>query len=450
MFKNLSDKLTALFKKINSRGTITEEDINNSMREIRIALLEADVALPIAKEFVNNVKEKAIGKEIVRSITPGQMIIKIVHDQLVETLGGKTQELNFNTNPPSVYLMVGLQGSGKTTSTAKLASFIKKNHSKKILVTSVDIYRPAAIKQLEKLAQDNQIDIYKSSADERPEDIAKAAKIFAQKNYYDILIIDTAGRLHIDELLMQELKNIVQITLPIEILLVTDSLTGQDAAKVAQEFKNHLAISGIILSRLDSDARGGAALSMRMITDCPIKFSGTGEKISEFEVFHPERIASRILDMGDIVSLVEKAAEIVDEEEALKLSEKIKRGEFDLNDLKEQIKTFKKMGGISSILGMLPGMGQLKSKLNDSNFDEKMIIRQEAIIDSMTKKERKYFKIIDGSRKRRIASGSGTTVQDVNILLKRYQESLKMMKKFSNMDQKSIMRSGLKNLLGNF
>jgi len=442
MFNNLKDKLTNLFRKINSKGIITEDDLNSSMREIRIALLEADVALPVVKDFINAIKEKALGQEVYKSVSPGQMIIKIVHDELVNILGHSASGLEFNTNPPSIYLMVGLQGSGKTTSTAKLANLIRKNNSKKILLTSADIYRPAAITQLQKLASDNNIDFFPSTADQKPEDIARLAKKHAQENNYDLLIIDTAGRLHIDSQLMDELKTIAKITLPIEIFLVIDSLTGQDAVKIAQEFSSHLKISGIILTRLDSDARGGAALSIKHITGCPIKFSGTGERIHEFDIFHPERVASRILDMGDIVSLVEKAAEAIDEDAALKLGEKIKRGTFDLNDLKDQIKTFKKIGGMSSFIDLIPGMGRIKEKLNGGEFDESVILRQEAIINSMTARERKFWKIIDGSRKRRIAAGSGTTVQEVNILLKRYQETLKMMKKFSGMDKKSMMRGG--------
>ena len=449
MFDNLKDKLTALFRKINSKGVITEDDLNSSMREIRVALLEADVALPVVKDFINAVKERAIGHEIYKSISPGQMIVKIVHDELIKILGESNSGLNFNTNPPSVYLMVGLQGSGKTTSTAKLANLIRKNHAKKILLTSADVYRPAAITQLQKLSSDNAIDFFLTTPDQKPQDIAKLAHKHAALNNYDLLIIDTAGRLHIDTELMKELKDIAKITNPIETFLVIDSLTGQDAVKIAEEFSSQLKITGIILTRLDSDARGGAALSVKHITGCPIKFSGTGEKITEFELFHPERVASRILDMGDIVSLVEKAAEAIDEGEALKLGEKIKKGTFDLNDLKEQMKTFKKIGGISSMLNLLPGMGKIKEALNGGQFDEKMILRQEAIINSMTQRERKYWKIIDASRKRRIAAGSGTTVQEVNILLKKYQESLKMMKRFSSMDKKSMMRGGgLKNLLG--
>ena len=448
MFDNLKDKLSALFRKINSKGVITEEDLNSSMREIRIALLEADVALPVVKDFINAVKEKAIGHEIYKSISPGQMIIKIVHDELINILGEKNSGINFNTNPPSVYLMVGLQGSGKTTSTAKLANLIRKTHAKKILLTSADVYRPAAITQLQKLSSDNALDFFPTTPDQKPQDIAKLAHQHAKLNNYDLLIIDTAGRLHINSELMDELKDIAKTTNPIEVFLVIDSLTGQDAAKIAEEFSAQLKITGIILTRLDSDARGGAALSVRQITGCPIKFSGTGEKITEFELFHPERVASRILNMGDIISLVEKAAEAIDEDEALKIGEKIKKGTFDLNDLKEQMKTFKKIGGMSSMLNLLPGMGKIKEALNGGQLDEKMMHRQEAIINSMTQRERKFWKIIDASRKRRIAAGSGTTVQEINILLKKYQETLKMMKKFSSMDKKSIMRGGIGKLLG--
>lgn len=450
MFDNLKDKLTSLFRKINSKGVITEEDLNSSLREIRIAMLEADVALPVVKDFINAVKEKALGHEIYKSISPGQMIVKIVHDQLVQILGESNSALNYNTNPPSVFLMVGLQGSGKTTSTAKLANFIRKNQAKKILLVSADIYRPAAITQLQKLAQDNSLDFFLSTHDQKPQEIARSALKHAAQNNYDLLIIDTAGRLHIDTLLMEELQDIAKLTKPIETLLVVDSLTGQDAVKIAEEFSKQLQISGIILTRLDSDARGGAALSVKHITGSPIKFSGTGEKITEFELFHPERIASRILDMGDVISLVEKAAEAMDEDTALKLGEKIKRGQFDLNDLKDQIKTFKKIGGMSSFLNLLPGMGKIKDALGNGEFDESIILRQEAIINSMTPRERKYWKIIDGSRKRRIAAGSGTSVQEVNILLKKYQETLKMMKKFSSMDKKSMMRGGLGRLMQNF
>jgi signal recognition particle subunit SRP54 len=344
--------------------------------------------------------------------------------------------------------MVGLQGSGKTTSTGKLAHFIRKNQSKRILLASTDIYRPAAIEQLAKLAKDNAFDFFPSTTDQKPQDIAKSAYQHAQENNFDLVILDTAGRLHIDSPMMIELQEIAKITKPIETLLVIDSLTGQDAVNIAESFATHLQISGIILTRLDSDARGGAALSVRHITGCPIKFAGLGEKINEFELFHPERLASRILDMGDIISLVEKAADAINHEDAEKLGARIQKGQFDLNDLKDQIKQFKKLGGVSSFINMLPGMGKIKDALNSQDFDEKIILRQEAIINSMTPNERKYWKIINGSRKKRIAAGSGTSVQEVNILLRKYQESLKMIKKFSTMDKKSMMRGGLGKLLG--
>ena len=419
------------------------------MREVRIALLEADVALPVVRDFINNVKERAIGQEVVKSISPAQMVIKIVQDNLTAALGAATSELNLNVAPPAVIMMAGLQGSGKTTSAAKLALFLRKKKGKKILLASLDIYRPAAQKQLEILAKQIEAESLAIVEGEKPEAITMRALEDARLGGYDVLILDTAGRLHIDYDLMKELQNVKKLAKPIETILVADCLTGQDAVNIAQEFQNQIGITGIILTRVDGDGRGGAALSMRTITGCPIKFIGVGEKVSEFEEFHPERIASRILGMGDIVALVERAAENVDAAEAAKMAQKIKKGSFDLNDLAKQLQTMRKMGGIGSLMGMLPGIGKFKKQIDESGgIDERMLIRQESIIYSMTKKERRNPKLLNGSRKRRIAAGAGVEVQELNRLLKQFKGMEAMMKKFSKMDKKSLMRGGMMSFMG--
>lgn len=443
MFESLSENLSKIFSKITSKGIITESDIDLAMREIRIALLEADVSLPVVREFINLVKEEALGAKVIKSISPGQMIIKIVHEQLTKILGEKLSPINLSARPPVVIMMVGLQGSGKTTSSAKLALWLKQKLAKNVLLASLDVARPAAKQQLETLAKQIAVNSLPILDNEKAIDIAMRAIKYAGQSITDVVILDTAGRLHVDEELMQELQEIKKLTQPLEVILVADSLTGQDAVNIAQKFNQDVGITSIILTRVDGDGRGGAALSMVQATSCPIKYVGVGEKMNEFQEFHPERVASRILDMGDIVSLVERAAENINQEEAEKLASRLKKGKFDLNDLLKQLRNLKKMGGFSSLLGMIPGLGKIKDQLKNANIDEAGFKHQEAIILSMTEKERKDFKIINGSRKKRIASGSGRTVQEVNRLLNQFQEMRNMMQKFGKMDQKSLMRSNL-------
>jgi signal recognition particle subunit SRP54 len=448
MFESLSNNLSKVIDKITSRGMLMEADIDNAMREIRIALLEADVSLNVVREFINKVKEESKGEKILKSISPGQMIVKLVHDELVNILGQKLEPINLSTKPPAVIMIVGLQGSGKTTSTAKLALWLKQKMHKNVMLASLDTMRPAAKEQLETLAKQVQIESLPIIANEKSIDIAKRALKAAKDSINDVLILDTAGRLHIDDELMQELKDIKELTSPIEVILVVDALTGQDAINVAKGFNEALAITSSILTRIDGDGRGGAALSIVHATSCPIKYIGTGEKMNEFQEFHPDRIASRILGMGDVVSLVEKAAENINQEDAEKMAAKMKKGQFDLNDLLAQMRSLKKMGGITSMLGMIPGLGKLKQQISSANINEDSVKYQEAIILSMTEKERKNVKLLNGSRRIRIANGSGTSVQDVNRLLKQYQEMSNMMKKFGTMDKKSLLRSGLGKLLG--
>ncbi|MEI7668864.1 MAG: signal recognition particle protein [Pseudomonadota bacterium] len=448
MFNSLSGKLTGVFSKLRGRGLLTEADIDAALREVRIALLEADVALSVVKEFTASLKEKAIGAEVVKSISPAQMVIKLVQDHLTELLGSEHSELNLNMNPPAVVMMVGLQGSGKTTSSGKLALRLKTRLNKKILLASLDVYRPAAQKQLEVLAAQTGTNSLPIIEGEKPLEITKRAMNIGRLEGYDLIILDTAGRLHIDDELMQELQQIKEIANPIETLLVADSLTGQDAVNIAKQFNEKIGVSGIILTRLDGDGRGGAALSMRSITGKPIKFVGVGEKLTEFEEFYPDRIAGRILDMGDVVSLVERAVESIDKEEAEKMAEKFQQGSFDFDDLLSQLRNMKKMGGIGGIMGMLPGIGKIKEKMAEANVDENVMARQEAIILSMTKKERKNPKLLNGSRKIRIAKGSGTTVQEINRLIKAWQQMEGMMKQMKKLGKKGFMRGGMKNLLG--
>jgi signal recognition particle subunit SRP54 len=448
MFQSLSSKLTGIFSNLRKRGVLSEADIDTAMREIRIALLEADVALPVVKEFITSLKTKALGAEVVASVSPAQMVIKLVNDHLAELLGSETQAINLAGTPPVVMMMVGLQGSGKTTSTGKLALRLKNKHNKKILVASLDIYRPAAQQQLEQVAKQAQINSLPIVPGERPLQITERALKTARLEGYDVLLLDTAGRLHIDTELMDELKAVKKLSNPLETLLVADSLTGQDAVNIAKTFHEQVGVTGIILTRVDGDGRGGAALSMRSVTGQPIKFIGIGEKLSEFEEFHPARIASRILDMGDIVSLVEKAAENVSAEEAEKMASRLMEGQFDFNDLLEQLRKMNKMGGIGSMMKMLPGMGQLKEKMAEAKLDPKLLARQEAIILSMTPKERTHPKLINASRRVRIAKGCGLTVQDVNKILKQQQQMQDMMKKLKKMGAKGMMRGGLGQLFG--
>jgi signal recognition particle subunit SRP54 len=440
MFQNLSDNLGKVFSKLKGKGFLSEDDVNAAMREVRIALLEADVALPVVKDFIARVKEKAVGEEVVKKVNPAQMVIKIVNDELVAMLGSETSELNLKAAPPAVIMMVGLQGSGKTTSTAKIALNLKQKSKKKALLASLDVSRPAAQEQLETLGKQIDVDTVEIIKGQTPKQITKRALDKAKKEGYDIVMLDTAGRLHIDDELMAELKEVRDIGKPVETLLVADSLTGQDAVNVAKEFNEKIGVTGIVLTRLDGDGRGGAALSMKEITGCPIKFAGIGEKMSELEEFHPDRIASRILGMGDIVSLVEKASDVVEKEEAEALAKKMRKGVFDFNDLLKQLESIKKMGGVGGIMGMMPGMGKLRAKAAEAGVDESMIEKQKAIINSMTKKERENPKLMGGSRKKRIAAGSGTSVQDINRLIKMQKQMQVMMKKLGKMGPKGLGR----------
>src|SRR6185437_2433397 len=430
MFESLSNRFNDVFDRLRRRGALTEADVDSAMREIRVALLEADVALPVVKTFVDGVRAKAVGQDVLRSVSPAQMVVKIVHDHLVESLGSdQSGALDLNAVPPVVMMMVGLQGSGKTTTSAKLARLLKDRERRKILLASLDVNRPAAQEQLAVLAQQVGVPSLPIVALERPVAIAKRALDTGRREGYDVVILDTAGRLHIDEPLMLEVAAVRDATQPTETLLVADSLTGQDAVNVGKTFAERVGITGIILTRIDGDARGGAALSMRAITGKPIKFVGTGEKLDAIEAFHADRIAGRILGMGDVVGLVEKAAETIDREEAEKLAKKLQKGGFDLDDMASQLKQLRKMGGMGGVMGMLPGIGKIKKQLEASNIDEKIIKRQEAILSSMTMKERRNPKLIDGSRRRRIATGSGTTVPEINRLLKQYQDMADMMKR---------------------
>jgi signal recognition particle subunit SRP54 len=431
MFENLTNRLETIFSKLKNAPSLTEDQVESGLKEIRLALLEADVALSVAKEFIEKIKPKAVGQEIIRSTSPGQMIVKIVHDELVNFLGEKNQELNFNTVPPACILLVGLQGSGKTTSAAKLANLLGKKYNKKVLLVSLDIYRPAAQEQLKVLAEANKINHLPVIKDQQPIDISKRALNAATLNGSDIIIFDTAGRTQVDLMMMNEIKQIKELVKPTETILVADSLTGQVAATVAKEFDETVNVSSIILTRIDGDGRGGAALSMKHITNKPIKYIGVGEKIDDLEVFYPDRIANRILGMGDIVSLVEKASQGLDEEKLKKTEEQFKKGLFTLDDYLSQIKQMKKMGGMDGVLSLLPGVSKIKEQMKNASIDEKIISTNEAIILSMTKKEREEPRVINGSRKKRIAAGSGADVSTINKLLKQFKMMTDMMKKMS-------------------
>jgi signal recognition particle subunit SRP54 len=432
VFDNLSDRLSGVFDKLRGRGALTDGDVRSAMREVRVALLEADVALPVARDFVDQATEKAVGAEVLRSVTPGQMVVKIVHDQLVETLGSDASELNVNVNPPAIVMMVGLQGSGKTTTTAKLAKRLTEKDRKKVLMASLDVARPAAQEQLAVLGRQASVDTLPIVAGQQPVDIAKRAIQAAKLQAYDVVLLDTAGRLHVDDQLMAEMKAVAEASNPTETLLVVDSLTGQDAVNVAKGFAGEVDLTGVILTRLDGDARGGAALSMRAVTGKPIKFAGVGEGLDALEAFHPERIAGRILGMGDVVSLVEKAAETIKVEEAEKLAAKMAKGKFDLDDLRAQIGQMQRMGGLGALANMLPGMKGMKEAVNKAQ-DSKALVHLEAMMSSMTAKERAQPQIINAKRKIRIAKGSGTTVQEVNKLLKMHQEMSTAMKRLKKM-----------------
>jgi len=438
MFEGLSDKLGGVFDKLTRRGALKASDISEAMREVRVALLEADVALPVVKDFIAKVSEAAVGEDILRSVTPGQMVVKVVHDHLVEMLGAEPEPLRVYGNPPNAVLMVGLQGSGKTTTTAKIAARLTRLEKKKVLMASLDIYRPAAQQQLEQLGQQNTIATLPIVFGEQPVAIAKRAMKMGRTEGYDVVMLDTAGRLHIDEQLMTEVQQVRDAVDPGETLLVTDAMTGQDSVNVAKEFHDKVGISGIVLTRVDGDARGGAALSMKAVTDTPIKFLGVGEKIDELDAFDARRVAGSILGQGDVVGLVERASQVIDQEEAEKAAQRMMKGQFTLDDMAKQIGQLRKMGDLKGLMGMMPGMGKLKKQIGNADIDEKKIAHQEAIIRSMTLKERRNPKLINGSRRKRIAAGSGTTVPEVNRLLKQFTMMSKMMKKMGKMGGKGM------------
>ena len=438
LFENLSNRFEEIFKSLKKTGSIDEASLDSAMRDIRRALLEADVALPIAKKFIEDVKKEAIGKEIIRSITPAQMITKIVNDQLIQILGSASPKFQINDNQISSYLFAGLQGSGKTTTVGKIGNYLKSNYDKKILFVSLDTTRPAAFDQLKKLSELIDVTILPKLENQMPIDIVSRAKQFAELQEIDCVLYDTAGRMNVEEGLMSELSLLEKEINPLETILVLDSLTGQEAVNVASDFAKAINITGSILTRIDGDARGGAALSMKYITDCPIKFMGVGEQVDDLEKFHPERIANRILGMGDIVTLVEKAAETVDQEDAEEMAKKLQKGEFDLDDLLSQIRQMKKMGGISGMMKFIPGLSNLSDKIPQNTNTDNSIAQQEAIILSMTKYERSKPKIINGSRKKRIAAGSGTSVSEINKILKQHRKMSDMMKKLSRKGGGSI------------
>jgi len=447
MFKSLSDRLSGIFEKIKSKGSLKENDVEEALREVRVALLEADVSLSVVKEFLEKAKKKAIGSKLIKSVSPGQVVIQIVNDILVEILGYKEDPINLKATPPVIILMVGLQGSGKTTTSAKIAKRLKIKDKKKVLMASLDVQRPAAQEQLSILGKQVDVSTVDIVVGQKPVEIAKRSLEQAKKESFDVLILDTAGRLQIDNALMKEVESISKETNPNEILLVSDAMIGQESVNVAKEFNDKLKLTGIVLTRLDGDARGGAALSMKSVTGCPIKLIGVGEKMEALEVFYPDRIANRILGMGDVVSLVEEASATVKKEDAEKLDKKIKKGEFSLEDLAKQLNQMKKIGGLKEILSKLPGASKLQDQMGKANIDDKIITRQQAIISSMTIEEKENYKVIHASRKKRIALGSGTTIQEVNKLLKQYHTMLKMMKKYGNLDKKTLMRQGFGNML---
>ena len=452
MFDNLSDRLGGVFDRLKGRGALKEQDVRDAMREVRVALLEADVALPVARRFIDAVTEKAVGQDVLRSVTPGQQVVKIVHDELVAMLSGDGEDgaadamgegLNFEAKPPVVIMMVGLQGSGKTTTTAKLGKLIRERHGKKAMMASLDVNRPAAQEQLAVLGEQVDVATLPIVAGQQPVDIARRAMESARLQNFDVLLLDTAGRLHVDEALMAEMKAVSQVSAPTEVLLVVDSLTGQDAVNVAQSFSGEVPLTGVVLTRMDGDARGGAALSMRAVTGKPIKFAGTGEKLDAIETFRPSSVADRILGMGDVVSLVEKAAATIKEEEAAKLAENFEKGKFDLNDLRMQLQQMQNMGGLGMLAGMMPGMKKAKQAMAAADMDDKVLVHMDAIISSMTAKERANPALMNAKRKKRVAAGSGTDVQAVNKLLKMHKEMSRAMKQLRKM-------GGLKSLAAMF
>ena len=443
MFENLTNKFEEIFSSLKKAPSLDEKQVDEGLKGIRLALLEADVSLDVVKEFISRVKPKALGQEIIRSTSPGDMVVKIVFDEIVSFLGDKNSEISLNAVPPVPIMLVGLQGSGKTTTTSKLAKFLEKNNKKKVMMASLDVYRPAAQEQLRLLGEQNNIETLPIIEGQLPADICRRALSAANLNGCEVVLFDTAGRTQIDFQMMNEIKQIETIINPAETILVADSLTGQVAANVAKEFKNTVNLSGIILTRADGDGRGGAALSMKYVAEVPIKFLGVGEKIENFEVFHPDRIANRILGMGDIVSLVEKASEDLDQENLKKTEEKLKRGQFSMEDYLSQLRQMKKMGGIEGIMSFLPGVSKIKSQMDQSGIDEKIITQNEAVILSMTKQERENPKIINGSRKKRIANGSGTDIATINKLLKQFKMMSEMMKKMSKGNMKGMADKGI-------
>ncbi|WBY15983.1 signal recognition particle protein [Erythrobacteraceae bacterium WH01K] len=444
MFDALSDRLGSTFDRLRGRGALREQDVRDAMREVRVALLEADVALPVARSFIDRVTEKAVGESVLKSVTPGQQVVKIVNDELIEMLGGEGHEdINLEAKPPVVVMMVGLQGSGKTTTTAKLARYLREKHGKKAMMASLDVNRPAAQEQLAVLGTQIDVATLPIVEGQQPVDIARRAMGAAKLQNYDVLMLDTAGRLHVDEALMAEMKAVASVSDPTEVLLVVDSLTGQDAVNVAQNFAGEVPLTGVVLTRMDGDARGGAALSMRAVTGKPIKFAGTGEKLDAIEPFRPRSVADRILGMGDVVSLVEKAASTIKEEEAEQLAKRMAKGKFDLNDLRMQLRQMQNMGGLGALAGMMPGMKKAKAAMADSGVDDGYLNRLDAIIGSMTAKERANPALMNAKRKKRVAAGSGTSVQDVNKLMKMHQEMARAMKQIKKM-------GGLKGLAAMF
>jgi signal recognition particle subunit SRP54 len=433
MFESLSERLGGVFDRLRGRGALNENDVREAMREVRVALLEADVALPVVRSFVDSVTQQAVGQSVLKSITPGQQVVKIVNDALIEMLGSEASELDLAVNPPAIIMMVGLQGSGKTTTTAKIAKRLAEKDRKKVMMASLDVNRPAAQEQLAVLGAQVSVATLPIVAGQQPVDIARRAVQAAKLQGYDVLMLDTAGRLHVDTQLMDEMKAVATVADPAEILLVVDALTGQDAVNVAKNFSEQVPLTGVVLTRMDGDARGGAALSMRSVTGKPIKFVGVGEKLDAIDVFHPSRVASRILGMGDVVSLVERAADVFQQEEAEAMAEKMAKGQFDMNDLRQQLRQMQRMGGLGALAGMIPGMKKAQAAMTASNVDDRVLVRMDAMISSMTPKERAKPELLQAKRKIRIAKGSGTTVQDVNKLLKMHQEMAGAMKKIKKM-----------------
>jgi signal recognition particle subunit SRP54 len=440
MFDNLTQRLTQTMQKLRGKGRLTEDSIRETLREVRIALLEADVALPVVQSFIGQVKERALGQEVISSLQPGQALVKIVHDELVSVMGEENEALDLKASPPVVVLLAGLQGSGKTTTTAKLAKLLKEESKKKVMVVSCDVYRPAAIDQLETLAEQVDVLFHPSSVSDKPVAIVKQALDQASKQFVDVLLVDTAGRLHIDADMMDEIRQIHAAVNPHETLFVVDSMTGQDAANTAQAFNEALPLTGVVLTKTDGDARGGAALSVRQITGKPIKFVGTGEKTDALQPFHPERVASRILGMGDVLSLVEDVQKHVDQEQAEKLARKIKKGKgFDLDDFRSQLEQMQNMGGLGNLVDKMPGMSEIPDQVKN-RVNDKQTVSMIAIINSMTSQERRFPDVIRGSRKKRIATGSGTQIQDINRMLKQFSQMQRMMKKFGKGGMKGMMR----------